>query len=171
MKNMCVDIPLTTYETFSGNCNVWPFVHILLMFNSNTSDKNHMCQETSHASKVANRLHCTNVFTRFLSGIQEGLTGQGGNILNKQTCLSIGLTHLYVYCSTVYQIRAVQACAIIGALLPVTSVDLQFCQPHTVCRLWSTFSYKGLVENVLFFYAPTLTHFPHCSLKHITYFP
>ena len=120
--------------------------------------------------EAANRLHRTNVFTRFLSGIQEGLTGQGGNILNKQTCLSIGPTELYVYCGTVYQIRAVQTCAIIGALLPVSLVELQFCQHHTVCRLWSTFSYKGLVENVLFFDAPTLTHFRHCSLKHIFIF-
>lgn len=120
--------------------------------------------------EAANRLHCTNVFTGFLSGVQEGLTGQGGNILNKQTCLSIGLTQLYVCCSTVYQLRAVQACAIIGTLLPLTLLELQFCQHHTVCRLWSTFSYKGLVENVFFFDAPTLTHFPHCSLKHIFIF-
>jgi hypothetical protein len=120
--------------------------------------------------ETANRLHCTNVFTRFLSGVQEGLTGQGGNILNKQTCISIGPTQLYVYCSTVYQLRAVQACAIIGTLLPMTLVDLQFCQHHTVCQLWSTFIYKGLVENVLFFDAPTLTHFPYCTLKHIFIF-
>jgi len=58
----------------------------------------------------------------------------------------------------------------IGALLPVTLVDLQFCQHHTVCRLWLTFIYKGLVENVLFFDAPGLTHFPRCSLKHIFMF-
>jgi hypothetical protein len=132
MKNMCVDIPLTTYGTFSGNCNVWPFVHILLMFNFNKSDRTTCPKKLVMPVGVANRLHRTNVFTRFLSGIQGGLTGQGGNIRNKQTCLSIGPTQLYVYCGTVYQIRAVQACAVIGALLPVTLVDLRFCQHHTV---------------------------------------
>jgi len=42
---------LTNYKTFSGNCNVWPFVHILLMFIFIASNKNHMFQETSHASR------------------------------------------------------------------------------------------------------------------------
>jgi len=106
--------------------------------------------------EAANILNHTSVFTRFISGVQESLTGQGGNILNKPTCLSIGLTQLYVYCSTVYQLRPVQACDIIGTLLQVTLVDLQFCQHHTVWQLWSTFSYKGLVEIVFFFDAPPL---------------
>jgi len=81
---------------------------------------------------AANRLHRTNVFTRFLSGFQGSLTGQGGNILNKPTCLSIGPTQLYVCCSTVYHLRAVQAYAIIGTLLPMTLVGLEFCQHHNV---------------------------------------
>jgi len=82
--------------------------------------------------ETVNKSHRTNVFTRSLSGVQESLTRQGGNILNIPTCLSIGSTQLYVYCSTVYQLRAVHACAIIGTLLPMALVDLEFRQHRTV---------------------------------------
>ena len=111
---MCVGIPLTTYEAFSGNHNVWPFVHVLLMFNFSAVIRTTCPKKLSHVSRGGKRIASYKCVTGFLSRVQEGLTGQGGNILNKQTCLSIGPTQLYVYCSIVYQLRAVQTCAIIG---------------------------------------------------------